>query len=86
MITLCDKIKEANIHENPTMEALKVALLEHRQELSWYILRTLKSRNESLREHYFWPLLAYEHSNDDAAGELLIKFIFQMEKMKCDIK
>ncbi|XP_068215006.1 leucine-rich PPR motif-containing protein, mitochondrial-like isoform X2 [Palaemon carinicauda] len=57
LVNMCQQLEESGLNKYASLVALETALKEHREEVTWVLLKSLKERGKPIRQHYFWPLL-----------------------------
>nr|XP_006815624.1 PREDICTED: leucine-rich PPR motif-containing protein, mitochondrial-like [Saccoglossus kowalevskii] len=63
-----DEMKALKLHSAPYAVALQVSLEQGNVENSYALMDIMKEHGEPIRQHYFWPLMASSHRQNDVQG------------------
>ncbi|PIK44103.1 putative leucine-rich PPR motif-containing protein [Apostichopus japonicus] len=73
-----DQMVEMGLHSNPHTVALQASLRRGDEEYAEKVIRRMKELGQTLRCHYFWPLLANVSAKNKTRMKHLLGFMFEM--------
>ncbi|XP_064110943.1 leucine-rich PPR motif-containing protein, mitochondrial-like [Macrobrachium nipponense] len=75
LVEMCQQLEQDEINKYATLVALETAFIEHKEEVAWALLQSLKNNGKPLRQHYFWPLL---NGSQSLIASKLIDYVHNM--------
>lgn len=68
IVRICKHMQESGMHPRALLVAMEASLIANNVVTSIALANALKTEGLPLRQHYFWPLLAYHTKNKNSQG------------------